>query len=173
LTVSGAIFAIRNRMGRTMVEFAQIIGTDQSTISKYESGKVPPSDTVLILLLLLARGDERVPLLKALGIGDDAELQAVYQGALASLLEYDRIATRARSKSQKEAGLRKFVKEASAIAASEISLDPAIAEILGLIQVPVVGQKIQAHLRTLLACLDIAKPKRKRTARTEGREKRL
>jgi transcriptional regulator with XRE-family HTH domain len=172
LTVGGAIFAIRNRMDRTMVEFARIIGTDHSTVSKYESGKVPPSSSMLILLLLLARGDERAPLLKALGIGDDAELQAVYQGAVDSLLEYDRLAARAHSKSEKEEGLRKFVKEASAIVASEIPLDPAVAEVLGLIQVPEAGQKIQAHLRTLLACLDIAKPKRNRAARSEFRKKR-
>jgi transcriptional regulator with XRE-family HTH domain len=128
-------------MGRKMVEFAQIIGTDQSTISKYESGKVPPSDTVLILLLLLARGDERAPLLKALGIGDDAEIQAIYQGAIDSLLEYDRLAARVRAKSEREGGLRKFVKEASSIAAAGVSLDPAVGEVLELIQVPEVGQK--------------------------------
>jgi transcriptional regulator with XRE-family HTH domain len=155
-----------------MVEFAQIIGTDQSTISKYESGKVPPSNTVLILLLLLARADERAPLLKALGIGDDAELQAVYQDAVHSLLEYDRLAARTRTESHKEAGLRKLVKEAASIAASDVSIDPAVAEILGLIQVPELGQKIQAHLRTLLGCLEIAEPGRKRTVRAKSAKKR-
>jgi transcriptional regulator with XRE-family HTH domain len=171
LLVGEAIFAIRNRMGKTMAEFARIIGTDHGTVSKYESAKVPPSNSMLILLLLLAQGDEKSALLKALGIGDDAEIKAVYQDASSSLLEYGRMATRAQSKFAKESGLRDFVQQAAAIATSGISLDPALAEVLRRVQTPEASQKVQAHLRTLVACLDIPKVKAKRITRTKGRNK--
>lgn len=156
-----------------MVQFGQLIGADHSLVSRYESGKVPPSKTMLILLLLLARGDEKAPLMTALGIGDDAEIQAVYQDALNSLLEYGRLAARSRSRSAKEAGLREFVQEAAAIATSGISLDPSVAEVLRRLRTPGAGRKIQAHFRNLLGYLDVATtPQPKRITRTKGRKKR-
>jgi transcriptional regulator with XRE-family HTH domain len=171
LSVGNAIFAIRKRMKKTMVEFGRIIGANHGTVSRYESEKVPPSNSMLILLLLLAEGEEKEPLLKALGIGDDAEIQGAYQHALNSLLEYGRRAGRSQSKSTKEAGLRKFVEEAAAIATSGISLDLAVAEVLRRLRTPKASRQIQAHFRTFLACLDVAGPEPKRITRTKGRNK--
>jgi transcriptional regulator with XRE-family HTH domain len=172
LSVDEAISVIRRRMGKTMAEFALLIGSDHSIVSRYESGKVPPSNSMLILLLLLAQGEEKTPLLKALGIGNDAELQAAFQGALNSLLEYGRLAARSRSKAAKEAGLREFVKEAAAIANSGISLDPAVAEVLRRLRTPGASRQIQAHFRTFVACLDIAPSEQKRIARAKAGNKR-
>jgi len=50
-----------------MAEFAEVLGTQQSTISRYESGQLVPSKSVLILLFLIARAREREALAKAIG----------------------------------------------------------------------------------------------------------
>ncbi len=63
-----AIREIRNRLGKTMVQFAEIIGAKQSTVSRYEAGKLIPGRPVLLLLLQLAKGSERDPVLDALGV---------------------------------------------------------------------------------------------------------
>ena len=63
-----AIRSIRVRLGKTMVEFASLIGAKQSTISRYEASKLTPGRPVLILLLQLAEGTEKAPILRALGI---------------------------------------------------------------------------------------------------------
>ncbi|MEN6535951.1 MAG: helix-turn-helix transcriptional regulator [Bryobacteraceae bacterium] len=62
------IRGIRNRLGKTMVEFAEIIGAKQSTVSRYEAGKLIPGRPVLLLLLQLAKGNESGPVLDALGV---------------------------------------------------------------------------------------------------------
>ncbi len=93
-SIEDTISAIRQRMSKSMVEFSRLVGAGQSSISRYESGKTIPGKTMLILLLLLAQGDEKEPLLKALGLRDDAEIQQVFDGALESLVEYERLATR-------------------------------------------------------------------------------
>ena len=63
-----AIRNTRNRLGKTMAEFAEMIGCRQSTISRYESGRLTPSRTVLLLLLQLAKGADREVLLNSLGV---------------------------------------------------------------------------------------------------------
>lgn len=52
--------AIRSRLGLTMKDFAVKLGVDQGTVSRYESGKVRGSKSVLLLLAQLAEpGPER------------------------------------------------------------------------------------------------------------------
>ncbi len=51
-----------------MAQFAELIGCKQSTISRYESGRLPPSRSVLMLLLQHAGGAERKVLLDHLGV---------------------------------------------------------------------------------------------------------
>jgi len=143
-------------MDKTMVEFGRLVGTDHSSVSRYESGQIVPGTAVLILLLLLAQGDEKAPLLKALGLHDDAEIQQVFRGAVESLVEYERLAARSRSRSKKDTGLAEFVKEAAAIAAAGLSLDPALADILRLVRTSKASPKIQAHFRTMMALLNVA-----------------
>ena len=67
----------------------------ESHIEVPEGGaKIVPGKPILILLLILAQGDEKPPLVKALGLRDDDETQRGFEGALASLLEYERQAAR-------------------------------------------------------------------------------
>jgi transcriptional regulator with XRE-family HTH domain len=108
LSLGETISAIRQRLGKTIVEFARLVGSDHTSVSRYESGQIVPGKPILILLLLLAQGDEKPPLVKALGLRDDDETQTTFEDAMASLLEYERQATRSRSKSRKDAGLTEF-----------------------------------------------------------------
>lgn len=71
-TLGFAIRAVRERLRKTMSEFADMIGCRQSTVSRYEAGKLVPSRTVLLLLLQLAEGPEKQPLLAALGVPGSA-----------------------------------------------------------------------------------------------------
>lgn len=66
--ISPTIRNIRKRLGKTMAQFADMIGCRQSTVSRYESGKLIPGRTVLILLLQYAQASERPPILDALGV---------------------------------------------------------------------------------------------------------
>src|ERR1700687_5188849 len=159
-------------MGKSMVEFARLVGADQSSVSRYESGKTPPGKTMLILLLLLAQGDEKAPFRQALGLRDDAEIQHVFEGALESLLEYERLAARSRSRSKKDAGLAEFVKEAAAIAAAGLSLDPALAGILRLVRTSKASPRIQAHFRTMMALLNVALAESKASVDSKSPERR-
>lgn len=172
LSLGDTISAIRHRMGKSMVEFSRLVGANQSSVSRYESGKTPPGKTMLILLLLLAQGDEKAPLLQALGLRDDAEIQQVFEGALASLVEYERLAARSRDRSKKDAGLAEFVTEAAAIAAARLSVDPVVADILRLLRTSKASPKIQAHLRTMMALLNVALAESKASVDSKSPQRR-
>ena len=152
-----------------MVEFARLVGSDHTSVSRYESGQIVPGKPILILLLLLAQGDEKPPLAKALGLRDDDEAQRAFEGALASLLEYERQATRSRGKVRKDAGLTEFVKEAAAIANARLSIDPAVAEVLRRLRASKGDRKMQTQFRNFLTYLDIAMPHSKATAAAKPR----
>jgi transcriptional regulator with XRE-family HTH domain len=171
-SIGETISAIRQRMGKTMVEFARLVGSDHSSVSRYESGQIVPGKTMLILLLLLAQGDEKTPLLKTLGLRDDAETQQAFEGALESLVEYERLATRSGSRSAKDAGLAEFVKEAAAIAAARLSLDPVVADILRLLRTSKASPKIQTHFRRFMVYLDVALAESSASVASKGHERR-
>ena len=67
-TLADTIRQIRKRRGETMVVFAKRLGVTHPTISGYESGKITPSRSMLLLLLPLADGDERLPILASLDL---------------------------------------------------------------------------------------------------------
>lgn len=69
--LSKAVRSIRKRLGLNMTAFAERIGAGQSTVSRYESGKMLPSRSVLMLLLGHAEGDEREPILRELGLKEE------------------------------------------------------------------------------------------------------
>jgi transcriptional regulator with XRE-family HTH domain len=175
LSVDEAINAIRNRMGLRMAEFGRLIGTHHGTVSRYESGQSDnKTKSTLILLLLLAQNDdEKAPILKALGIIDDAEFQAVYQDAEDKLREYAHLETRSRKIVKKAAGRRDFVMEAAAIAESRMSLDPSVAKILHRLRTPETSRQVQVHLRNLDTALTepkkikLPKQRKKRSAKTD------
>ncbi len=93
---------------------------------------------------------------QALGLRDDAEIQLAFQGALESLVEYERLATCSRRKSRKDAGLAEFVKEAAAIAAAQLAVDPVLADILRLVRTSKASPRIQTHLRQIMTYLNVA-----------------
>jgi DNA-binding transcriptional regulator YiaG len=66
--VPRVITAIRQRLGITQTRLAEKLGVLPSTISRYEAGILTPSRPVLRLLLQIARGPERGPILKALSL---------------------------------------------------------------------------------------------------------
>jgi len=167
LSLGETISTIRQRLGKTMVKFGRLIGSDHTSVSRYESDQIVPGKPILILLLLLAQGDEKPPLVKALGLRDDDEIQQAFEGGLASLMEYERLVAQSRSKSCKDAGLTEFVEEAAAIANARLSLDPVVAEVLRRLRVSNANRKVQTHLRNFLIYLDIAVPESKATAATK------
>lgn len=50
------IRAIRYRLGMTQVEFAKHVGTDQTVVSAWETGKSKPSGPARKLISMLAEG---------------------------------------------------------------------------------------------------------------------
>jgi len=78
LRLSLAIKSIRTRMKETMVLFAARIGLNHSTISLYESGKLVPSRSMLIMLFqLAATAEEKSSILDAMGV--DANLRTGWE----------------------------------------------------------------------------------------------
>jgi hypothetical protein len=158
-------------MGKSMAEFARLIGVaDHSIVSKYEAGQVPPGRSVLILLFLLAHGEEKTPLLAALGLDDDGAVRETFGEAEEALLAYDRMAARTRTKASKDAGIREFVKEAAAVAALGVPLDPAVTEVLRRLHSHGASRQIQAQFRNFITYLDIAMPSSGRAAAPKKQE---
>lgn len=132
-----AIRAARQRLGKTMVEFAEMIGCRQSTVSRYESGKLVPGRSVLILLLQLAQKAERGPLLDALGVSRSvatgwAERDLI--GALKTFEEYldlssASVGCRAQGPAR-EGSLASFARAAKRIILEGAPVEPALVDIL-------------------------------------------
>ncbi len=66
MNLSEAIRSIRRRTGKTLVQLALDLGVKNPTVSQYESGKAKPSPKVLLLLLAMAEGEERQPIMEEL-----------------------------------------------------------------------------------------------------------
>lgn len=65
--LAGAIKAIRKRRGQSMRAFSKSLGLSHSAVSGYESGRIIPSRSMLLLLLPLASEEaEKAPILEAL-----------------------------------------------------------------------------------------------------------
>ena len=134
INLAHAIRAVRQRLDKTMVEFAEMIGCRQSTVSRYESGKLVPGRSVLILLLQLAQGAERGPILDALGVGRAvatgwAERDLI--GALKTFEEYldlSSAAPRARRRAR-EGSLAAFARVAKRVVLEGSPVEPALVSI--------------------------------------------
>lgn len=127
------IRAIRKRLGKTMVEFAEMIGCKQSTVSRYESGKLVPGRSVLILLLQRARGSERQPVLDALGVSGTvpagwSERQLLT--ALRPFEDYLAVSGSARRHAPSSTSLASFASAAQRIVTGGRQVDPALVSIL-------------------------------------------
>lgn len=106
-----------------MTEFAELLGTDQSTISRYESGQVVPSRTILILLFLLASVAERESIREAMGSVSEAMLMSRYEGAREALKDVPK---------GSNTSLAVFAEESAAIVSSKEPIEPAFVELVKL-----------------------------------------
>jgi hypothetical protein len=133
-----------------MAEFADTLGTQQSTVSRYEADQLVPSRSILILLFLLAEGDDRRALSDALGLRDPKTLQAKFAAAKEQL---DSI-KRARRPSKKQSGTSEdaitFANEAAAIATLGEPIDGALIEFLRLWRAHPESKQLQKALATML-----------------------
>jgi transcriptional regulator with XRE-family HTH domain len=129
--LGNTIKRLRQRLGQTMAEFSETIGTQQSTISRYESGRIPPSKSILILLLLLADEDEKPEILKALGL-ENTQAGAELHLSKHRLNEARRTLSGGARLSKADQRLAAFVEEAAKIAQSGIPVDDCLVELLHL-----------------------------------------
>lgn len=140
----------------TMVEFADLIGATNSTISKYESGRLVPSKTVLILLFLLADESEKSGLREALGIWDQKKLQTSFPAAREKLTELLKTLGQSRNASAEEQARIEFGKEALALLSARAPLDPAAIEIVRCLRTHSASRKLHTSLPQILAYLEVA-----------------
>lgn len=122
-TLPATIRTIRQRLDQTMNEFAESLGTDQSTISRYESGRVVPSRTVLILLFLLASSHERDVIREAMGEFSEGALLARYKGAEELLKRLPKGSDTSRAE---------FAEASAALISSKEPIESALVEVLQL-----------------------------------------
>ncbi len=115
-----------------MTEFAEMIGADQSTISRYESGQVLPSKTVLILLLLLAEGEERAAISDAMGAADLGALNARFAGSLEILRAHAKKYPRSVKTAATDIVRIQMVEESAALVSAGKPIEPALVAMLKL-----------------------------------------
>ena len=164
-SLASAVSSIRGRLGMTMVEFADLIGATNSTISKYESGRLVPSKTVLILLFLLADESEKPSLREALGVWDEKKSQASFPAVKTKLTELLKTLRKSRNASALDRARIEFAKEALALLAARTPIDPAAAEILGFLRAHAANRKLHASLPQILTYLEVALAERRPASR--------
>lgn len=140
-TLATTIRNIRKRLNQTMTEFAESLGTDQSTISRYESGQVVPSKTVLILLFLIASGTERNPILEAMGDVSEVSLLSRYKGADEALKRLPKPTDTSRVQ---------FAEESAAMIASKEPIEPALVQLLKLCRSHTGNRKLRQAVAQML-----------------------
>lgn len=72
---------MRERLGYSQAEFATQLGCSRNTVSRYEIGALMPSRSMALLMLTMAEGDEREPLLDTAGV-KEAALKGLTDDAL-------------------------------------------------------------------------------------------
>jgi len=176
-----AIRAVRQRLDKTMVEFAEMIGCRQSTVSRYESGKLVPGRSVLILLLQLAQGAERGPILDVLGVSRAVATgwpERDLIGALKTFEEYldlSSAAPRARDRGR-EASLAAFARIAKRVILEGSPVEPALVGILDRWIAHGADPAARRVFRQLAAYLDVeltvlGRPTRGRRQRSTSRHR--
>jgi transcriptional regulator with XRE-family HTH domain len=141
-----------------MVEFADVIGCKQSTISRYESGKLVPGRSVLILLLQLAQGSERPPVMNALGVTRAAAAgwtQPPLAQALRTFEEQLGQARAAGAHRAPSASVANFARAAKRILLAGQQVDASLVSILELWIAYHANPKALPHFRSVAAYLDV------------------
>lgn len=127
-----AIRALRRRLGQTMTQFSELLGLEQSTVSRYESGQVVPSRTVLILLLLLANDEEEPAILTALGVPTKEALALPRQKLREALPAIRNLHGRGDEEAELDQTLAAFAEEAHLILSKRVPVDRSLVELLKL-----------------------------------------
>lgn len=127
-----AIRAIRQRLGQNMTEFSELLGLEQSTVSRYESGQVIPSRTVLILLLLLAKDEEEAPILAALGVPSRDALALPRQRLKEALPAIKNLRGQIGERTEVDQVLAAFAEEAQLILSKRVPVERSLVELLKL-----------------------------------------
>ncbi len=145
-----------------MAEFAEMIGCRQSTVSRYESGKLIPSRTVLLLLLQLAEDSERQPILQALGVtrslaqswkpSDLADALRTFDAYLAAA---GPAADRNRGRAPQGSALAEFARLAARIVSERHAVEPAVVEVLRLWLKHRTNRKARKYFRHIAAYLEV------------------
>lgn len=116
-----------------MSEFAETLGTQQSTISRYEGGKLVPSKSILILLYLLAVDDERPEIADALGIPTASKLEKTFLSAHQQLDALKSLSVDLARSDEGQTLKAKFAEDAVAVVNAG-ELDPVLVELMELLR---------------------------------------
>ena len=153
-TLGDTIQAVRKRLHMTRAQYASELWTSLSNVSRYERGQVKPGKRVLLHLLKLSEGDERQPILDALGVANESEIKASIAGDLALLRSQLMPGPGSAGSDPLRA---EFAREAAAIVSlDEVPMDPALVEILRRWRKHSGARQMKVHLRRFLAYLDLA-----------------
>lgn len=140
--LAASIKRVRTRLGETMAEFAETLGTQQSTISRYESGQVAPSGSTLILLYLLAVEEERSVFAEALGVEDATKLERKYGAVKKQLDDLKRSRTASRPAVE--------FAELAAVIADSGDVDESAVELLRLLSEHGKGKPLRKAIAVML-----------------------
>ena len=153
-TLGDTIQAVRKRLHMTRAQYASELWTSLSNVSRYERGQVKPGKRVLLHLLKLSEGEERQPILDALGVANESDIKANIAGDLALL----RSQLMPGPPSTGTDPLRaEFAREAAAIVSLDaVQMDAALVEILRRWRKHSGTRQMKVHLRRFLAYLDLA-----------------
>jgi transcriptional regulator with XRE-family HTH domain len=161
--IGSAIRNTRKSLGKTMAEFAEMIGCKQGTVSRYEAGRLTPSRAVLILLLQLAKGADREIILGSLGVDRSTRSEWSERDLLDALKTFEdylaipgKQAKRARGNQPVPASpLAAFAKAAKRILLERPEPDPALVTILEHWLGHRANRKAHQYFRHVAAYLDV------------------
>ena len=126
-----AVKAIRVRLGQTLRQFADALGVNVGTVSRYESGQRKPGLLLLYKILKIANGVERNPIIRELedvfvvdNLTAEEAIRMVEREAPAALIDDDRLPPSNRP------NLDRFSYFAGAISAEQFEVDSALADLL-------------------------------------------
>ena len=150
------ITTVRRRLKMTMTEFASLIGSDNSTISRYEAGRIIPSKPVLILLLLLAHAEERKPFMEALGVGEETPISPAFSDPMA-ILTLQGLSTPKSRGGHRDPGLADFAREIAAMAKAGQRIHPALIRAVQLLRAhDLSDREMREHFTRFVHYLEIS-----------------
>jgi transcriptional regulator with XRE-family HTH domain len=145
LSIGAAVKSTRERLGKTQLEFAAMLGCRANTVSRWERDAVKPSGIALIELLNLSKGEERDLVVRALMRETGPDI-----GYISALVEESVSAKHARSQ------LADAIANPKVVALlREYFGGPPMSEILSLWEQHKGNQKALKHFRDAAAFLRV------------------